>query len=108
MPPPPLHSIGTDEVMVSGHPPPAVGDFKWADAVTVHARRVCTVTFADNEKDTAGISFPGCIFFIPFTLSSLRTGSDPFLVTPCLGTFFFFFKCLYNIFHDLIADYVTV
>ena len=35
-----LHGIGADEVMVSGHLPLAVGDFKWADAVTVHAHRV--------------------------------------------------------------------
>ena len=53
----PLHGIGADDVMVSEHlvsarlrsvlnmrhwriTPLAVGDFKWADAVTVHARRV--------------------------------------------------------------------
>ena len=35
-----LHGIGADEVMVSGHLPFAVGDFKWADAVTVHTHRV--------------------------------------------------------------------
>ena len=39
-----LHGIGADEVMVSGHLPLAVGDFKWADAVTVHTRKVCAVT----------------------------------------------------------------
>ena len=36
----PLHGIGANEVMVSGHLLLAVGDFKWTDAVTVHARRV--------------------------------------------------------------------
>ena len=35
-----LHGIGAAEVMVSEHLPLAVGDFKWADAVTVYARRV--------------------------------------------------------------------
>ena len=31
--------------MVSGHLHLAIGDFKWADAVTVHAGRVCTITY---------------------------------------------------------------
>lgn len=35
-----LHGIGVNKVMVSGHLPLAEGDFIWADAVTVHARRV--------------------------------------------------------------------
>lgn len=30
--------IGVNKVMVSGHPPLAKGDFKWADAVTVYTR----------------------------------------------------------------------
>ena len=34
----------TNKVMDSRHPPLARDDFKWADAVTVYARRVCTVT----------------------------------------------------------------
>ena len=33
----PLHGIGANEVMVSGHLPLAVGGFKWADAVTERA-----------------------------------------------------------------------
>ena len=36
----PLHGIGANKVMVSGHLPLAEGDSKWADTVTVHARRV--------------------------------------------------------------------
>ena len=36
----PLHGIGANKVMASGHLPLAEGDFKWADAVTVHAQRV--------------------------------------------------------------------
>ena len=36
----PLHGIGANKVTVSGHPPLAEDDLKWADAVTVHARRV--------------------------------------------------------------------
>ena len=31
--------------MFSGHLHLAIGDFKWADAVTVHAGRVCTITY---------------------------------------------------------------
>ncbi|RHR20777.1 hypothetical protein DWX43_25805 [Clostridium sp. AF19-22AC] len=39
-----LHGIGAKKVMISGHLPLAEGDFQWADAVTVRAHRVCTVT----------------------------------------------------------------
>ena len=55
-----LHGIGADEVMVSGHLPLAVGDFRWADAVTVHARRVCTVTFLNflTEFDERFLACP--------------------------------------------------
>ena len=36
----PLHGIGANKVMASGQLPLAEYDLKWADAVTVHARRV--------------------------------------------------------------------
>ena len=79
-----LHGIGADEVMVSGYlvfaplrsvlnmrhwriAPLSVGDFRWADAVTVHARRVCTVTGAAkyllNWKNYLHLKIKRCIIF---------------------------------------------